>query len=169
MDHQRDLIDDLISDWRKERQDLDCTSMGVVGRIIYLGMLLRGSASASLAPHGLSYTDLDILATLRRKGAPFRLTPTELGDAVLLTSGAMTTALSRLVDRGLVERGRNPKDGRVKTVSLTELGRELIDRAIEDRFKEADNAVAGLDKGEVETLESILRRLILAEKHAGDV
>ncbi len=169
MDHQRDLIDDLISDWRQERPDLDCTSMGVVGRIIYLGMLLRGSASAALVSHGLSYTDLDILATLRRKGAPFRLTPTELGDAVLLTSGAVTTAVSRLVDRGFVERGRNPKDGRVKTVSLTETGRALIDRAIEDRFREADDAISGLGEREVEALESILRRLILAEKHSGSL
>ena len=165
MKEPRDLIDQLISDWHRERGDLDCGAMGVVGRIIYLGTLLRASASTVLEKHGLSYTDLDILATLRRKGTPFRLTPTELGAAVLLTSGAVTTAVSRLVERELVSRGKDLADGRVKTVSLTPAGKQLIDVAISDRFREAEVAISGLTRDEAQALERMLRDLVLANEH----
>lgn len=159
MTDSMDLVDRLISDWRGERPDLDTRAMAVVGRLIQLGADLRASASDALAPHGLSYTDFDILATLRRSGTPFRLTPTELRDSVLLTSGAMTTALGRLVARRLVEREADVTDRRVKFVRLTSAGADLVDSAVSDRFAEAERAILALDPAEREALEGLLRKL----------
>lgn len=69
-----------------------------------LGGLLHARAGERLRAHGISYTELDVLATLRRSGAPYRLSPTVLRKAVLLTSGAMTACLNRLEQRGLIRR-----------------------------------------------------------------
>ncbi|MEO7511983.1 MAG: MarR family transcriptional regulator [Gemmatimonadaceae bacterium] len=100
-------------------------------------------------------------ATLRRQGPPYTLTPTELSLAAMLTSGAMTNRLDRLETRGLVRREPDPDDRRGVRVVLTSAGLELVDRAIEARFKEAAHAVEGLSGQERETLESLLRQLLL--------
>lgn len=132
-----DLIDQLITEWHKERPDIDTSGMAIVGRIIRLGQLMSASAAESLKTHGLAYTDFDILATLRRKGRNNTLTPTELSKAVLLTSGAMTTALDRLERASLIQRKRSETDRRSHSITLTGKGCELAEAAAEDRFRDA--------------------------------
>ncbi len=158
---KEDLIDRLLADWRKERPDLDCEPMSIVGRLIYLGTLLKSRAADTLQPYGISYTDLDLLATLRRMGHPYQKTPTELMETILLSSGAMTAALSRLEAQKYIKRGTHPRDGRVKTVSLTNKGLRLIDKTIEVRFGEAENAIQVLSAEEMKMLKPILRKLAL--------
>ncbi|MEL6821396.1 MAG: MarR family transcriptional regulator [Calditrichota bacterium] len=158
--NMHDLIDRLIEEWKTERPELDTSAMGVVGRIIMLGNLLQKRAGEALKPFGMHYTDLDVLATLRRSGPPYRLTPTELLNSVLLTSGAMTTLLNRLEKSGHITREPDPNDGRVKAVKLTEQGIELIDRAIEIRFKEARESISGVSKRDFSELEKILKKLM---------
>ena len=138
--------------------------MGIVGRVIHVAGILRGRASRALKPFDLHYTDLDVLATLRRSGAPYTLTPTDLTRSVLLSSGAMTAALRRLAKRGggLVERAPGKEDGRVRTVALTVSGKSLIDEAIVVRFDEATSAVHALSAEEQRQLASLLRRLALS-------
>ena len=82
--------------------------MAVAGRVLHLGRLLEAQADECLKALELSYTELDLLATLRRSGAPYRLSPTDLRRSVLLTSGAMTACLNRLQRRGLLRREADP-------------------------------------------------------------
>ncbi|HEX5756516.1 MAG TPA: MarR family transcriptional regulator [Arenimonas sp.] len=154
-----DKIDRLLADWRSERPELDCSAMQVVGRVLSLGRQLEARAGAALKPLGLHYTDLDVLATLRRRGRPFRLTPTELRDSVLLTSGAMTACLDRLERGGLITRVANPADRRSTAAELTTAGRKLIDKAIVVRFAEASDAVAALSPSERTQLARLLKKL----------
>lgn len=135
--------------------------MAVVGRILHLGRLLEDHANAGLRPYGVSYTELDVLATLRRSGKPYRLTPTALRQSVLLTSGAMTACLNRLEARGLVERRPADDDRRSLTASLTSRGVRLVDGAIAARFEQARVALAGLSPAECERLATLLRKLRL--------
>ena len=86
----KDLLDVLVEEWAVQKPDLDAKPMLVVGRIVRLANLMQSEVTRELRPFGLSYTDFDILATLRRKGKPYELTPSELADSVILTSGAMT-------------------------------------------------------------------------------
>ena len=44
--------------------------------------------------HGLQGGEFDVLATLRRSGAPYALNPTTLYEATMVTSGAMTARLT---------------------------------------------------------------------------
>ncbi|MGH1362208.1 MAG: MarR family winged helix-turn-helix transcriptional regulator [Calditrichia bacterium] len=158
----QDLIDRLIAEWEEERPELNTDAMAVVGRIILLGNLLEKRASAALKPFGMHYTDLDVLATLRRSGAPYRLTPTELLGSVLLTSGAMTTLLNRLEKAGHITREPDPNDGRIKAVKLTAEGKALIDQAIKVRFQEATGSITELSSAESRQFEALLKKLMSA-------
>lgn len=157
-----DLVDRLLADWARERPDLDASPMAVVGRLIALGQALTARANTALKPMDLSYSDLDVLATLRRSGPPFRLTPTALRRSVLLTSGAMTACLNRLETRGLVSREADPDDRRVLAATLTSAGQALADQAIGPRFSEASQVLAPLTGDERARLAKLLRKLCLS-------
>jgi DNA-binding MarR family transcriptional regulator len=156
-----DIIDSLMKDWRAERPELDTSAMGVVGRILSLGKKLEKRAGLALADSKLHYTDLDVLATLRRSGAPYSLTPSQLMQSVLITSGAMTALLDRLTKMGLIYRKVDDKDKRVKHATLTALGLEKIDEAIEIRFQEARASVEFLKPDEKEQLARLLKKMML--------
>jgi len=159
---ETDKIDRLLADWKSERPDLDSSAMQVVGRLLSLGRLLESRAAAALKPLGLHYTDLDVLATLRRQGRPYRLTPTGLRDSVLITSGAMTACLDRLERNGLITRVAHPSDRRSTSAELTAAGKKLIDKAIVVRFAEASEAVAALTASERAQLARLLKKLGVA-------
>ena len=161
---EKDIIDTLISDWETERPELDASAMGIVGRILSLGKNLEKSASASLCDIGICYSDLDVLATLRRSGAPYALTPTELMQSVLITSGAMTALLDRLTKLEFIYRAADEKDKRVKRAILTPKGIDIIDKAIEIRFKEAQNAISPLSFLEQQQLSFLLKKLMSSQE-----
>lgn len=154
-----DRIDRLLADWQAERPELDAAAMAIVGRLLSIGRQLEARANAALKPLGLHYTDLDVMATLRRSGKPYRLTPTQLRDSVLITSGAMTACLDRLEGNGLIARVASPSDRRSSAAELTPSGRKLIDKAIVVRFREAADAVLGLSDSERVRLAALLKKL----------
>lgn len=160
-----DRTDRLLSEWQAERPELDASSMAVVGRLLSIGRQLEARANAALKPLGLHYTDLDVLATLRRGGRPYRRTPTELRDSVLITSGAMTACLDRLERNGLIRRVADPHDRRSSAAELTTEGRKLIDKAIAVRFGEAAQALEGLSESERLRLAVLLKKLGLGLEH----
>ncbi len=155
-----DRISLLCEQWARERPDLDSSGFALVGRLLLLGKLLERRVSRVLAPLDLQLWAFDVLATLRRQGPPYQLTPTELSRATLLTPGAMTNRIDRLEASGLVRREAEPSDRRGVRVLLTEAGVELVDRAIEARFDEADSAVAGIGPRDRTSLKRILQQLL---------
>lgn len=159
---ENDIIDTLISDWKNERPELDATAMAIVGRILSLGKTLEKRAGMALSSSGIYYTDLDVLATLRRSGKPYALTPTQLMQSVLITSGAMTALLERLTKLKLIYRSVDENDKRIKRATLTKKGIKKIDRAIEIRFKEAHDAIDSLTETEREKLTRLLKKMMSA-------
>jgi len=156
-----DRLDVLQAEWAREVPALDTDAMGIVGRLIYLGSALKDSASQALMAHELMYTDFDIIATLRRAGEPYALSPTALSGAVLLTSGAMTAALKRLEARGLIVRTQASEDGRMRLVSLSAKGQKLAESAANTRFKEAATAIQHISAEDRAALVPLLRTLCL--------
>src|SRR3954469_293228 len=132
-----DLIDRMVAAWREARPDLDPSPLEVVGRVIVLAQHLERSVETALERHHLTLGQFDILATLRRNRPKGGLTPTQLLESVMLSSGGMTARLDRLADDGLVYRKQDPKDRRMVVVELTAKGRRVIDAATATRFKEA--------------------------------
>ncbi|MEM6999150.1 MAG: MarR family transcriptional regulator [Pseudomonadota bacterium] len=158
-----DFIDQLIADWQRELPDVDPEPMALVGRIILLGRALEQRINERLKHHGLIYTDFDVLATLRRSGAPYQATPTELRQSILLTSGAMTAALDRLERRRLLNRIPSPQDRRSMSAQLTKRGVKLAERLVALRFEEAAEVIALLPREQqsqsVRAMKLLLGRL----------
>ena len=161
MKEEKDLIDQLIIDWNIERPDLDVEAMNVVGRIMKLGKISENRTSLALKENGIYYTDLDVLATLRRSGFPYQLSPKQLMQSVVITSGAMTALLNRLTKLELIYRAPDENDGRISLAALTEKGKEIIDDAIEKRFEEAKISIDILNKNEKNELSTLLKKILI--------
>lgn len=157
-----DLIDLLITEWKQERPELNTSAMQIVGRILILSKILERRANKALAAFNIHYTDLDVLATIRRSGKPYELTPSKLMKLVLISSGAMTALLNRLTKLELVYRSSDSKDGRIKLVGLTEKGLKIIEKAIEMRMIEASKSINTLDESERKELSSLLKKLLIS-------
>ncbi|MEW5977853.1 MAG: MarR family transcriptional regulator [Acidobacteriota bacterium] len=157
-----DPISRLIDQWKRERPDLDASPMGLVGRVLRLAVLLERRVEATLARFDLTLWQFDVLATLRRSGKPYRLSPTQLMREVMLSSGAMTNRIDRLESRGLVKRCPEPADRRSVQIELTPEGKRLVDRAIAARFEEAREVTRFIGAHDRDLLERGLSRLLLA-------
>lgn len=153
---KQDLVDHIQRQWLSERPDLDTSPIGVIGRISRLGNYLRHEIVAVYREYGLGEGEFDILATLRRNGAPFTMLPTELSRQTMVTSGAISKQLDRLEAANLVVREASATDGRSRTVRLTPDGLELINRAFEQHMANEARLLEGLSATDRATLESIL-------------
>lgn len=150
-----------VEQWNRERPDLDVSPMAVLGRLNEAASLIARDRLAPLfAQFGLQSGEFDVLATLRRSGAPYALTPTALYEATMVTSGAMTNRLDRLEKTGLIARAPHPSDRRGVVVQLTEKGLALIDKAVTAHVANEHQILAGLTHAEQETLSHLLERLI---------
>jgi DNA-binding MarR family transcriptional regulator len=157
----RDALDRILEQWRAERPDLDCSPMGIIGRISQLQREVNLAQRATFARHGLDVPSFDVLAALRRAGPPYQLTPTELMRTALVTSGAITQRLDRLEERGLITRQRSRDDGRAVVVSLTDAGRQALDAALPDHLDTERKLLDGLSDDDREQLAGLLRRLLV--------
>ena len=150
-----------IEQWQRERPDLDVSPMAVLGRLNEASSLIARQRLAPLfARFGLQSGEFDVLATLRRSGQPYALTPTDLYEATMVTSGAMTARLDRLERAGLILRGPHPNDRRGIVVQLTAKGLALIEEALAAHVANEHKILAGLTSGERETLAKLLAKLI---------
>jgi DNA-binding MarR family transcriptional regulator len=157
-----DAVDAIVEQWHRERPDLDPSAKHLTGRIIRLAGHFHAAFGERFAPLGITDGDFGILASLRRAGDPFELTPTELTRTQMMTSGGMTAAVDRLERKDLVARKPNPADRRGNLVGLTEGGRRVVDQAMELHAATEQTLVAGLDEDERATMERLLRRLVLS-------
>jgi DNA-binding MarR family transcriptional regulator len=157
----RDEVDRLVEAWRRERPDLDLRPMEVLSRISRLGHHLDRARRQAFAEHALEPWEFDVLAALRRAGAPYQLSPGRLLKETLVTSGTMTNRVDRLAARGLVQRTPDPHDRRGVLVGLTVAGRVTVDGALDGLLAREQALLAGLDAAEQSTLARLLRTLML--------
>lgn len=160
----KDIIDQLQSDWRLQRPDLNPEPMGVVLRIQALSKILGDQTADRLREYDLHWWQYDVLSTLRRQGEPFIMAATELADSAMLTSGAMTNRIDRLEKKKLVRRVKDENDRRRVLVQLTKEGLRLIEGATEARFQTARDALESLSKRQRESLSNLLRLMLTAQE-----
>lgn len=157
---EHDAVDAVLAQWRSVRPELDVRPMGYVGRLGRFARLAERKIEAGLRRSGLTIADFDVLASLRRSGPPYRLSPTELYTTLLVTSGTMTNRLDRLAERGLVERLDDPDDRRSSLVALTTDGRKLVDSAVEQHLENERDLLTPLSRAELATLDGLVRKLL---------
>jgi len=153
MDH----VDMVLAQWRSERPDLDVSPMGLVGRINRLAMLVTQGMQETWSEYGLSLASFDVLATLRRAGSPYALSPGDLIASTMVSSGTMTNRIDQLEKAGLVERAPNPDDRRSTLIALTPKGFDLIDRTVTAHVATQARLVGGLSEDQFRELDALLR------------
>lgn len=110
--------------------------------------------------NGLAPAEFDVLATLRNAPAPHELTPTQLQDSLLITSGGLTKVMLQLETRNLVIRSRHQTDQRVKPIKLTPAGKRLVEKAMRELAATSSAWVRGiLEANEISLLTGMLRKL----------
>lgn len=152
-------VDDIVAQWRRERPDVDVSGMALIGRVSRLERAIAPRLAEVFAEHGLEAWEFDMLATLRRSGRPFQLTAGQLVSSMMITSGAVTNRIDRLESRGLIRRERDPHDGRVVLVTLTEAGLAKIDAAVPDHAENELRMISALEPEERATLIALLSKL----------
>lgn len=158
-----------IEQWNRERPDLDVSSMLLLGRLGEAALVIaRERLNPLFADYGLQPGEFDVLATLRRSGAPYALTPTALYDAAMMSSGGMTNRIDRLQQAGWVERRPNPDDGRGTLVALTKAGFALIDKAVSAHVENQRAVLSVLTEAEQRQLAKLLAKLIEGQQGRAD-
>ena len=156
MDH----VDRILEQWNRERPDLDVAPMGLLGRIARLRTHLAREVEQTLAAHGLNSATFDVLATLRRSGPPYALSPGDLLATTMVSSGTMTNRLDQLEKAGLVARTHNPEDRRSVIIALTEKGRTVVDEAVAAHVANQHRLVESLSSEERKQLDGLLRTFL---------
>lgn len=137
--------------------------MAVVLRILRSAQLIENRLDAVASQHGLSHKgDLDVLTALRRVGAPNEQNPSTLARGVQLTTGGMTNRLDRLEGAGLVNRRPDPEDRRGVLVELTEDGKRLVDRALDEVLAEQERLLASLPHQSRSAMADQLEQLLMS-------
>ncbi|MFE1307540.1 MarR family winged helix-turn-helix transcriptional regulator [Streptomyces sp. NPDC058755] len=156
----RDPVDAIIDQWAAVRPDLDTKAMEVFGRIYRLSRAMGDRMEKAYAPYGISRGEFDVLATLRRSGEPFTLSPRQLSATLMLTTGGMTGRLDKLERAGLLRRSPDPHDRRGLQVTLTEKGLDVIDQAVGAGLAVQTAALSSLDTEQADQLAWLLRELL---------
>jgi len=159
---ERDHVDGILDQWARERPDLDASPIGLIGRVHRIGDVLNVELRRLFAESGLGDGDFDVLVTLRRHGAPYELTPGELGASTMVTSSAVTKRIDRLERAGLVTRTVSSEDARSRRIRLTDQGFALVERLMAEHVANEQRLVSGLSQRDRDQLAAILRRWGLA-------
>ncbi len=156
----RDEVDELVEAWARERADLDLDPVAVFSRISRLSRHLDLARRRAFSAHAIESWEFDVLAALRRAGAPYELSPGRLLRETLVTSGTMTNRVDRLAARGLVERYPDPEDRRGVIVRLTPEGKSAVDGAFEALLDAERSLLADLPARDQARLADLLRTLL---------
>ena len=110
---------------------------------------------------GLKAAQFQVLAELRSRN-PLPMSASDLARAAILTTGGMTPVLDQLADRGLINRQVDPEDRRARRITITEKGRSVINRALDQQIARHRALNAALTAEEREQLSDLLRKLLIA-------
>jgi len=156
----QDEVDRLVAAWARERPDLDVRPLEVLSRVTRLARHLDRARRTSFSAHELEGWEFDVLAALRRAGRPYALSPGQLLEQTMVTSGTMTNRVDRLEVRGLVQRLPHPADRRAVRVRLTPRGKDRVDAALADLLHRERDLLKGLSRTDQDALSTLLRRVV---------
>ncbi|HUW87076.1 MAG TPA: MarR family transcriptional regulator [Candidatus Paceibacterota bacterium] len=153
----RDEVDRLVAAWKSQRPDLDFSPLEVLSRITRIARHLDIARRNAFAD--LDTWSFDVLAALRRAGAPYQLSPGQLMQETMVTSGTMTNRLDRLEELSLITRQPDPEDGRGSLVTLTKSGMRAVDTAMEELLKRESEILKNMSKADQVKLASSLSEI----------
>lgn len=156
-----DSVDALLRSWRARRPELDFEPVAVIARLNRLRGHIDPALAEVFAAHELSAANFGVLVTLARIGDDGRVSQRRLMDELGLTSGTISVRIDRLLEEGLVDRQSDPQSKRNTLITLTERGRELVERVIPAHLANERRLLAALTDEERCTLALLLRKLLV--------
>jgi DNA-binding MarR family transcriptional regulator len=156
-----DHVDRIVEQWARQRPDVDVAANALLARLLRATRFLEFTMSEVFARFEIGRAEFDVLASLRRAGPPFALSPSRLSEGLLLSTAAMTNRVDRLERLGNVRRRPDDRDRRIILVELTERGRELIDEVFPALVDEQERFLGSLSPKDRRMLDSLLRSLLL--------
>ncbi|WP_253905126.1 MarR family winged helix-turn-helix transcriptional regulator [Arthrobacter sp. H14] len=161
-------MDRIIAQWAEARPDVDVSPMAVLGRLSRLTRLFERELQAVFSQYSLQPGEFDLLATLRRADTDgYGLTAGELADSAMVTSGAITNRLDRLLAKELITREADPRSRRTIRVALTQRGQEVVDAALQDHVANEERLLSIMTADQREQLEGLLRALLHDHENRG--
>ncbi|MFI8569738.1 MarR family winged helix-turn-helix transcriptional regulator [Rhodococcus sp. NPDC078407] len=157
-----DAVDSFLEQWKRERPTMDASPMGLVGRLSRTSRLVELEIRGYFAGENMEPWEFDVLATLRRSGPPYTLTPKDLVARTMVGSAAMTNRVDRLVTKGLVSRETDPANRRSILITLTAEGHDVVERVVDGHVANAARLVSELEPDERHELERLLRKLLIS-------
>ena len=154
---EQDAVDAIAAQWHKELPALAAENMILIGRLKRCAAQIDRELERVFAAHGLGGGLFDVLATLRRSGAPYTLTPTELYSSLMVSSGTISTRLKKLEAEGWIERLPNPEDARSLLVRLSASGKERFEQAVFPHVANEQRLLDKLDPATRQRLEQDLK------------
>ena len=154
------LLAQIRADWRQARPDINPSPMLTYLLIDRLHAALERQVSRTYAPAGLNPATWDLLITLRRSAPPQGLTPTELAGLTAISGASISNRITRLLERGLIERQVSEHDRRSSRVRLSAAGLALADSLLPRHLENEQDIFAGLPSSEVAVLETLAGRLL---------
>ena len=134
--------------------------MAVFGRIFRLAKVGGDAVEKVYGEYGIGRPEFDVLATLRRSGPPFELSPGALAGSMMLSSGGTTARLDRLDTAGVVGRRPAPTERRSGLGRRTAAGRDVIDRALGAGLAEQSRLLGHLAPDRMRDLAVLLREAL---------
>ena len=156
-----DIVSRIVREACQAWPGYQASSLEVVLRILRAYHFIDQELVRGQVEYDVSPAEFGVLIELRLAGPPYKMTPTQLHNRLLVTSGGMTGRIDRLERRGLLCRLPDPEDRRSILVALTESGHELIELAAHTHFRIMEHLVEGLRSEERECLAGLLRKLLL--------
>jgi DNA-binding MarR family transcriptional regulator len=118
--------------------------MEIFGRVYRLAGAGGEAVENAYAKFGIGRAEFDVLATLRRSGAPYELPPSTLAASMMLSSGGTTAQTDR----------------RSVLVRLSDKGREIIDQAVGAGLSEQQRLLRHMEPAKVKRLSALLREAL---------
>ena len=154
-----DPVDAIVQAWRRERPDLPLDSIGIITRVWQAAKLLGDERTRLLRTHNADVATLDLLATLRRSGPPYRLTTRELGRAALVSAGAISQRVQRAERDGLVQR-TSTTGSRTVHVELTPAGQDRVDDLVSRVLQHEEDLLSSMSAPQRDQLAELLQQLL---------
>ena len=154
------LLNRLEKDWRRMRPELDASPMLTGLLLDRLGSAFARHVEQTYSEEGINSSNWDLLLTLMRSAPVQGLTHTELSELTAISGPSMTNRVTRLLDKGLVERVVSEKDRRSALVRLTPQGRELVERLLPQHIEREQQALSVLSDQELAVLTGIAMKLV---------
>lgn len=137
------------------------TTTGVIVKSLFrCRNIIWGNDHQIVEQFGLTWGQFETLVALRFAGNPYQLSPTQLYDAIQISSGGLTKILIGLEKMGHIKRTDNPNDQRSRFVRLVPKGKKMVEKIVDQLASiNGDLLAEAMKPDEREELAKLLGKL----------